>query len=36
LAAEEAVPWAARDPSTQAAALVYGLFQIRKVRCAVC
>jgi hypothetical protein len=31
VAAEEAVPWAARDPSTQACALMYGVMQIHKV-----
>lgn len=31
VAAEEAVPWAARDPSTQACAIIYGVLQINKV-----
>lgn len=32
VAAEEAVPWAARDPSTQACALMYGVMQIHKLQ----
>lgn len=31
LAAAEAVPWASRDPATQACALIYGVLLINKV-----
>lgn len=31
LAAAEAVPWASRDPATQACALIYGVLLIQKV-----
>jgi hypothetical protein len=31
LAAREDVPWAARDPATQAACLIYGTMQVNKV-----
>ncbi|WIA14308.1 hypothetical protein OEZ85_002840 [Tetradesmus obliquus] len=32
LAAAEAVPWASRDPATQACALIYGVLLIQKLR----
>ncbi len=31
LADQEAVPWASRDPATQACALIYGVMHINKV-----
>lgn len=33
LSAAEAVPWASRDPATQALALIYGVMHIHKVGC---
>lgn len=32
VAADEAVPWAARDPSTQACAIIYGVLQINRLK----
>jgi hypothetical protein len=36
LAEDQAVPWASRDPATQACAIIYGTLLIDKVRGAEC